>query len=244
MKSHLLIAAIAVASAVPVSAAELYVAPDGDDANAGTIDAPLASLQAAHDAAAPGDTIYLRGGTYTPDERTVLRKAGTADAWLTLRSYPGELPVIDGRDVPEGNIDRTSTPTLVLSGQYWKVIGPMTVTNGRGTGILVDDGRFLEFDNIESSYNGQRAGTGAHGFMVWIGHDLLFENCDAHHNANHRWRPDREQALHQYQHGDGWRVFTGSNIRLVGCRSWHNLDDNYDILGTESPVEFVRCLSA
>ncbi len=42
---------------------DLYVAPDGDDANPGTQAEPLATVQAALDAAQPGFLIYLRGGT-------------------------------------------------------------------------------------------------------------------------------------------------------------------------------------
>jgi hypothetical protein len=41
-----------------------YIAPNGSDINSGTLDRPLATIQKAHDLAHPGDTIYLRGGTY------------------------------------------------------------------------------------------------------------------------------------------------------------------------------------
>lgn len=42
----------------------------------------------------PGDTLYLRGGTYY--ENVYISLAGTAEAPVTVRSYPGELVVIDG----------------------------------------------------------------------------------------------------------------------------------------------------
>src|SRR5688500_8758933 len=45
-------------------AAEFYVAPDGDDTAAGTLDKPFASLPRAQRAASPGDTVWIRGGTY------------------------------------------------------------------------------------------------------------------------------------------------------------------------------------
>ena len=43
---------------------EFYVAPDGDDANAGTIDQPVESIQQGQALASPGDTVWIRGGTY------------------------------------------------------------------------------------------------------------------------------------------------------------------------------------
>ncbi len=41
-----------------------YVAPDGDDSNAGAIDSPWATIQRAADTIAPGDVACVRGGTY------------------------------------------------------------------------------------------------------------------------------------------------------------------------------------
>lgn len=48
------------------AATDYYVATDGDDSNSGTsIDQPFATLQHAHGAVMAGDTVYIRGGTYT-----------------------------------------------------------------------------------------------------------------------------------------------------------------------------------
>ena len=43
---------------------EYYVATDGNDANAGTIDAPFGSFGSAVTRAEPGDVIYVRAGSY------------------------------------------------------------------------------------------------------------------------------------------------------------------------------------
>ncbi|HYQ17251.1 MAG TPA: hypothetical protein VEQ58_15870, partial [Polyangiaceae bacterium] len=45
-------------------AADYYVAPDGDDANDGSLAKPFATIQKGADVAGAGDTVYLRGGTY------------------------------------------------------------------------------------------------------------------------------------------------------------------------------------
>jgi hypothetical protein len=66
----------------------------GDDRQQGTAEAPWRTIQHALEQLRPGDTLHLRAGTYY--ERIVCRMAGTADAPITIRSYPGELVVLDG----------------------------------------------------------------------------------------------------------------------------------------------------
>ena len=226
-----------------------FVAPDGVEGNPGTIDEPFASVQEAHDnpALQPGDVICLRGGTYHPTQRTRFNKAGTANDYIVLGAYPGELPIIDGGDVPEGDTDGGSTVTWAFVGaQYWKVMGPIQITNGRGAGVYIEDSQSIELDLVESSYNGKTAARGGHGFFIWGAgtSDILFRNCDGHHNANHLWKSGEDQLANQYQHGDGWRIFDGTNIRLEGCRAWHNLDDGYDFTQAPNPVEMVDCWAA
>ena len=65
-----------------------YVAVTGSDANDGTKDKPLQSLQKAVDTAKQGDVIELRGGTHESREIKIRRSN------LTIRSYPGEWAVI------------------------------------------------------------------------------------------------------------------------------------------------------
>lgn len=81
-------------------AATYYVAPSGNDSNSGLLTtAPLATPQAALNKALPGDTVLLRGGTYTfSNGSTPLRFStahrGSDTSWLVVKNYPGETPVI------------------------------------------------------------------------------------------------------------------------------------------------------
>src|SRR5512133_2148705 len=77
----------------------LYVAPGGDDASPGTDSRyPVATWRKAHDAAGAGDTIYVRGGTYTTGTGgtgVTITKSGTSGNPIRFRAYPGESPVLD-----------------------------------------------------------------------------------------------------------------------------------------------------
>jgi hypothetical protein len=66
----------------------------GDDAAAGTQQAPWRTLAHALRELNAGQTLYLRGGTYY--EHVYLSRSGEAGAPITICSYPGEMAVLDG----------------------------------------------------------------------------------------------------------------------------------------------------
>ena len=73
-----------------------YVAPDGDDGNAGTsASAPWKTLRHAIAQLHPGDVLFLRGGTFF-ESQIDIDVAGSAGAPITIRNFPGEHPVVDG----------------------------------------------------------------------------------------------------------------------------------------------------
>ncbi len=88
-----------------------YVATSGDDANAGSIEQPFATVQRAQDAARPGETVFIRGGTYQMKEFQIARreriwahviwlnKSGAEGQPINYWAYKNEQPVFDFSDV-------------------------------------------------------------------------------------------------------------------------------------------------
>ena len=98
---RVLLCTLALLAPWAVPAADYFVAPQGNDAAPGTsADAPLKSIQKALDRAGPGDTVYLRGGTYR--ESAEIRRGGAPERPVTLASYRAEVPVIKGSDLVSG----------------------------------------------------------------------------------------------------------------------------------------------
>jgi len=92
--------------------AMIYVAPDGDDAAAGTLQQPFATIERAkaevRSIKAAGltepVTVVLREGTYRITEPVVFgpEDSGTAECPITYCAAPGEHPVISGGRVIKG----------------------------------------------------------------------------------------------------------------------------------------------
>jgi hypothetical protein len=84
---------------IPAFAQPYYIAPDGGDANPGTLAKPFTSLQRAQSAVRqkPG-AVFLRGGTYYLPETLVFtaQDSGTKDAPVIFQAYENEKPVISG----------------------------------------------------------------------------------------------------------------------------------------------------
>jgi hypothetical protein len=101
-----LLAACGGESSAPATQTEFWVSPQGDDAAAGTRDAPFLTLQRARDAVRALDagarerdvSVFLRGGMHRLQRTLVLdaRDSGRAGHPVVYRAAPGEQPVIAG----------------------------------------------------------------------------------------------------------------------------------------------------
>jgi hypothetical protein len=78
------------------SSGAYFVSTAGDDAGPGTEAAPWRTLAYALTRLGPGETLYVRGGTYDEDIRNPSIQQGRADARITVAAYPGERPVLQG----------------------------------------------------------------------------------------------------------------------------------------------------
>jgi hypothetical protein len=219
-----------IVGAAPASAAGalLVVAPDGADTNPGTVEAPLASIQAAVDLAQAGDTIALRAGTYAPTRNIRITKDGTADAPFTLAPYQGEKVVIDGEELPhtpaplDASIPNLERGVLHIEADFWQVTD-LEIINGP-YGIFCRDcndnlfDRLITRDNYESGLHIQAASARNRVF-----------NLDAYGNRDPRKNGESADGL-AIKEGSG----EGNIVR--GARLWNNVDDGFDAWEFLSPI--------
>ncbi|GAA1255259.1 hypothetical protein GCM10009609_18170 [Pseudonocardia aurantiaca] len=112
----------------------LYVSPTGDDAAAGTQDAPLRTIAHAAELARPGTLVRVAGGRYVGSFST--RASGTEDARITYQSDPvgaaevvgtGEAAVWRNRgdhvDIVGFAITGDAVDGLISEGSFVRIIG-------------------------------------------------------------------------------------------------------------------------
>src|SRR5438094_139790 len=95
----------------PGTHAGWYAAPNGSSSGDGSSGRPwnlATALSGGNGKVQPGDTVWLRGGTYTGQFRSTL--TGTAAAPIVVRQYPGERAIIDGAG--------STSDTFVADGSY------------------------------------------------------------------------------------------------------------------------------
>lgn len=87
---------------------EWFVSPTGSDSNDGSRAAPYLTFTRAVQALLPGDTLWLRSGTYR-ETLTPLRSGAPGNP-ITFAAYPGETATLSGCDVVNGPWQTYSGP--------------------------------------------------------------------------------------------------------------------------------------
>jgi len=122
-----------------------YVATNGSDSNPGTLSAPWRTIQHAANVLKPGQTVYVRGGTYKELVRPA--KSGTASAWISYKNYPGEHVVIDGTGLNAGNY-YSSGLVLIDSKSYLEFNGFEIAHCAGANGIKISgDSHYINLKN-------------------------------------------------------------------------------------------------
>jgi hypothetical protein len=222
----------------PGWAATYYVAPHGDDADPGSKSRPFATWQKGHDVAIAGDTIYLRGGVYRVSAHRrqgvdMRGRRGKPGAPIRMWAYPGERPVLDCRGLSYDS----GMYGILLEEDWWHFRGltirgvPEANAQSNSAGMVAENVSHCIFESMEFSHNGG-PGFGIAGESA----DNLIQNCDAHDNYD---------ALGNGEDADGFHLAfttpTSTGNRFVGCRSWRNSDDGFDLWEAEGAVLIDNC---
>ncbi len=229
------------------TAKTIYIAPDGNDANSGTLSAPLASVMKAQEKIAPGDTVLIRGGTYHIPPGQIasqkgiyasvneLGKSGLPGKMIHYMACPGEKAVFNLSDVKPANL---RVIAFNVTGSWIHLKGFEVV----GTQVTIHEHTQSECFHNEGSHNiyeqlamhdGQ-----AIGFYLTKGADNLIINCDAYRN----WDYTSEDGKGGNTDGFGCHPQPGGTGNVFrGCRAWFNSDDGYDCIRAYEAVVFDNC---
>ncbi|MFM2291431.1 MAG: hypothetical protein RIS29_1244 [Bacteroidota bacterium] len=223
-----------------------YLSPTGNDSGEGTFDSPWYNLQKAVDAALPGDTIMLRGGTYYPSmmkdgiKTTVhITNSGTAAKKITIKCYPDELPILNFKDQPK----KLGIRGIQLNGDYWHFFG-IHITQAGDNAIKLE-GNHNTIERCTFSYNDDT------GLQLGFGHAFSDSGFGSSNDGSHCAYNDiidcdsylNCDADNYGSDADGFacKMHNGLMNRFIRCRSWDNGDDGWDLFETDYPVYIIDC---
>jgi hypothetical protein len=227
-------------------AADFFVAPNGDDAAAGSLDKPFATIQRAQQSANPGDTVYIRGGTYLLRENQIaqkrrawayvthLDKSGQKDKPIRYFAYQDEKPIFDLTQIkPQARIDAFYVTGDWIHLRGLEVTGVQVTLKGHTQSIcFANDGSHNIYERLRM-HDGQ-----AIGIYSLRGSDNLFLNCDAWNNHDYT----SENGKGGNVDGFGCHPPKGSTGNVFrGCRAWFNSDDGFDCINSAETVTFENC---
>ncbi len=220
------------------NATQWIVSPIGSDANPGTLASPFYTLNNAWVSVSAGDTIYMRGGTYTyPNQVNLSGKNGSTGNLIKIWNYPGEVPII----------------TRPVSGY--------TATNPSGRRGPCISGNFIHMKGIEMTGFFQDDGFIPNTPWVSASNDCIFENLKIHHNGGGlylQYSCTRNLLLNIDSYANFDVITGGGNSdgitialnpnnsatnTIRGCRTWYNGDDGFDVSQNTGFVIFENCWS-
>lgn len=130
-----------------------YVSTTGNDSTGnGSLSNPFATVNKAQNYVKPGDTVFVRGGTYFT-AINLTKGSGLPDAYVTYKSYPGETAIIDG-----ANLRQTQGQSLIaVNNLKYITIEGFEVRNTvytDSTGKIVGGGRGINvYSNSTTAYS-------------------------------------------------------------------------------------------
>ena len=194
----------------------IIVSADADAEGKGTEESPM-SLSNALKYAQPGQTIFLKNGTYSGAkvERSV---SGTADKNINLVA---ESLSTDGTD------GVVFTGEVRITGSYWHVYG-LYVKDSAGVGIQIcGNYNTIEMCTVNHAANsgiqisregGADNDAGRKGKLWPTGN--LIKNCESFDNCD-KGRNDAD--------GFAAKLTCGEDNKFYGCISHNNIDDGWDL---------------
>ena len=215
--------------------ATYYMSPSGSDSNTGGIGDPWFSFNAAWSNLNAGDTLYLRGGTYSFTARQqMFNRSGTSGNMINIWNYPDETPILTrvaGLNTTYGieieNCDYIHFKGLEITG--WEE----PQANSWYLSIYAKEINYCIFeqlsihDNVNGLYISGRAGIGGTGAT-----GNLILNCDLYRNSN-------PTGSDPYGDADGLGIVrcNSTDVNTVsGCRMWWNSDDGMDFFWNKGHV--------
>ncbi|WP_200975807.1 DUF4990 domain-containing protein [Echinicola sp. 20G] len=237
-----------------LSAKNYFVAVNGSDSNQGSLDAPFASLQHAQELVVPGDSVFIRGGTYKITENQIMKyssnelwayvfemdKSGLNSSQKTYYGgYRSERPVFDLSAVrpKDKRVIVFHVSGSNLHFKNFEIIGTQVTIIGHTQSECFrnEGGNYNTYEHL-AMHDGM-----AIGFYLTKGSHNMILNCDAYNNYD----PISDGGKGGNVDGFGGHPTKESSVGNIfkACRAWYNSDDGFDLINSKAAVTIEDCWS-
>ncbi len=237
-----------------INSAEIYMATNGNDSTGnGSISKPYKTLMKCQQVANYGDTVMIRGGTYTnfdiaDSDSNYNYIFKFTKSGITYQAYQNEKVVFDFQLNKKYKMKNNKATQRVSAFFVAKNVKDITFKDFDCTGVPVLTynevaalgGKLLTQSECFNSYgnnihfNRMRAynnqGIGFY-FLGTNSYNVAYR-CDAYNNVGY------DKA--SYGNADGFGAH-GSGAKFIECRAWDNGDDNYDCINSYGRNIFDTC---
>ncbi|MEL1240909.1 right-handed parallel beta-helix repeat-containing protein [Flavobacterium flavipallidum] len=229
-------------NSILLSAKDFYVAPQGNDANDGTMANPVETIKRAQELASSGDVVYIRGGHYTMREEQIAQKKGIwayvtklDKSGISYLAYQNEIPLFDYKNIKPKDC---RVIAFMVQGDKIHLKGIEVV----GVQVTVQKHTQSECFEVRGSNNTLEQlkihDNMAIGVYMLSGSNNLILNCDAYNN----WDSVSEGGKGGNTDGFGCHLKKGDiNNVFRGCRAWFNSDDGFDLINNAEAVVIENC---
>lgn len=202
----------------PITGSIYYVSTIGNDNNPGTNNQPFGSIAKAVSIVSAGDSIFIQGGIYYPNQTIEIAVDGVEDNQCALMGNGLAAVVIDFSQI------ENEVPGIELTASHWTLEG-LVIRNAGGNGLLINGGAGNSIINCAFHNNGNSGlelDNGAAGNRII--------HCDSYNNAD----------LSDSEIADGFTLGrnAGSGNYFIYCRAWNNCDCGWD--GSQVLTENVQ----
>jgi hypothetical protein len=186
------------------------------------LDPASGALQAALDAANPGDTICLRRGIYdtgkpfgTAADTTYVRRSGRNTAYITLRGFENERPVIHG--------------SFRITASFWKIYGlvfegPLNQDASTRSARRDNLVEIIDSSNLVFRANEVKGSDYHAGIYLKHANAISISDCDIHQNGRFGMEKDPETGAKtiNVDHGIYWGSSVGEGNVIANNRIYSN----------------------
>ncbi len=205
--------------------ANYYVSTSGNNSNNGSINSPFKTVAKLLSVIQAGDTGYIRTGTYRLAQTT--RRSGTKRKPITIQAYKDEKVVLRGTgQKPHGG--------CFYLRDDWYILAKLDFYLG-ATGLSIKSGSHNKIINCSSHANYYT------GFVI-SGNGASYNqflNCDAYDMYDSGGNGGNADGIVV----TGQTSTPGKGNSFVGCRSYNNSDDGFDVWKAAYPVKITNCMA-